>query len=68
MELVKYRKDIKIDVIALNIDNMEDLDQLRCTAKVTQGELYNANTYAELVHSINKSFNIEKRVDAKILY
>lgn len=68
MELVKYRKDIKIDVIALNIDNMEDLDQLRCTAKVTKGELYNANTYAELVHSLNKSFNGEKRVDAKILY
>ena len=68
MELVKYRKDIKIDVIALNIDNMEDLDQLRCTAKVTKGELYNANTYAELVHSLNKSFNSEKRVDAKILY
>lgn len=68
MELVKYRKDIKIDVIALNIDNMDDLDQLKCTAKVTKGELYNANTYAELMHSLNKSFNSEKHVDAKIIY
>ena len=68
MELIKYRKDIRIDVIALNIDNDDDLDQLECTAKVTKGQLYNANTKAELLHSLNKAFRSKKSVDAKILY
>jgi len=67
MELVKYRKDIRIDVIALNIDSAEDLDQLRCTAKVTKGKLYNADTHAELVKSLNSAFNSKKHVDAKII-
>jgi Ca-activated chloride channel family protein len=68
MELIKYRKDIKIDVIALNIDSEEDLDQLRCTSTVTSGKFYRADTQAELIHSLNESFNSRKRVDAKILY
>ena len=68
MELVKYRKDIRIDVIALNIDNEEDLDQLKCTANVTSGKLYKADTQAELVHSLNHAFNSQKHVDAKIMY
>ena len=68
MELVKYRKDIKIDVIAFNMDNYDDLDQLECVAKVTKGKLYNAATKAELVRSINSAFKTRKNVDAKILY
>lgn len=68
MELVKYRKDIKIDVIALNLDNEEDLDQLRCTAVVTGGKLYSANTQAELIQNLNNAFNRRKHVDAKLLY
>ena len=68
MELVKYRKDIRIDVIALNIDNYDDLEQLICTAKVTRGKLYKADTKAELIHSLNNAFKSKKSVDAKILY
>lgn len=69
MELIKYRKDIKIDVIALNLDNEEDLDQLRCTANVTGGKLYSANTQAELVRNLENAFGkAAKRVDAKLLY
>lgn len=68
MELIKYRKDIRIDVIALNIDNDEDLEQLECTAVVTSGKLYQADTKAELVKSLNKAFRTRKNVDAKILY
>ena len=68
MELIKYRKDIKIDVIAFNIDNEDDLDQLECVAKVTKGNLYNADTKAQLVKSLNKVFKVKKEVDAKILY
>lgn len=68
MELIKYRKDIKIDVIAFNIDNEDDLDQLECVATVTKGKLYNADTKAELVRSLNHAFRAKKEVDAKILY
>ena len=68
MELIKYRKDIKIDVIAFNLDNDEDLEQLECTAIVTKGKLYQADTKAELVRSLNSAFKTQKNVDAKILY
>jgi Ca-activated chloride channel family protein len=68
MELVKHRKDIKIDVIALNIDDEDDLDQLRCSATVTSGKLYNATTEAELLQGLNNIFNAEKHVDARIMY
>ena len=67
MELIKYRKDIKIDVIAFNIDNQDDLDQLECVAKVTSGKIYNAETKAELMRSLDKAFKAKKHVDAKIL-
>ena len=68
MNLVKYRKDIRIDVIAFNIGNEDDLDQLECVATVTKGKLYNADTKAELMHGLNNAFKARKEVDAKILY
>lgn len=67
MELVKTRKDVKIDVIAFNIEDEDDLDQLQCTALVTAGKFYSANTAADLVKSLQKSLNINKKVDAKII-
>jgi Ca-activated chloride channel family protein len=67
MELIKYRKDIKIDVIAFNIDNDDDLDQLECVVKVTKGKIYSAETKAELMKSLNNIFNADKKVDAKII-
>ena len=33
MELIKIRRDVKIDVIAFNIDDEDDLKQLQCTAR-----------------------------------
>lgn len=68
MELIKVRKDINIDVIAFNIDDEEDLEQLECTSLVTSGKFYNAKTSADLVRSLNNSVNSFKSVDAKILY
>ena len=68
MNLVKYRKDIRIDVIAFNIGNEDDLDQLECVATVTKGKLYHADTKAELMHGLNNAFRAKKEVDAKILY
>lgn len=67
MELVKTRKDVKIDVIAFNISAQDDIDQLQCTAFVTTGKFYTANTAAELTKSLQKSLNVQKQVDAKII-
>ena len=67
MELIKVRKDFKIDVIAFNIGNKDDLDQLQCTALVTSGKFYMAHTSAELADSLNKSLNMRKKVEAKII-
>ena len=67
IELIKTRKDIKIDVIAFNIYNKNDLDQLQCTALVTTGKFHRANTSAELVKSLQKSLSTHKQVEAKII-
>ncbi|MBP3924853.1 VWA domain-containing protein [bacterium] len=67
MELIKYRKDVTIDVIAFNIANQEDLAQLECTSLVTSGKFYTANTAAELANSLNDSLNKQKKVEAKII-
>ena len=67
MELVKFRKDVKIDVIAFNLFNEDDLDQLECTALVTTGKFHTANTAAELANSLRQSINSRKNVEAKII-
>lgn len=67
MELIKFRKDVKIDVIAFNINNQDDLEQLECTSMVTSGKFFNAQTTAELVRSLNNSINSVKKVEAKII-
>lgn len=67
MELIKHRQDIKIDVIAFNIDNQADLDQLECVAKVTSGKMYSADTKADLKQSLDRAFKSKKQVDAVII-
>ena len=67
MNLIKTRKDVKIDVIAINIDNIDDLDQLKCTANVTSGKLYNVNTEAELKRSFDETITNRKKVNALIV-
>ena len=67
MKLVKYRRDVQIDVIAFNIKDYEDLEQLRCTALVTSGKFYNAQTSAQLFDGFDKSINGVKNVEAKII-
>ena len=54
IELVKNRKDIKIDVIAFNVNDDDDLAQLRCTADVTGGHFTEAETKAQLFHSMEE--------------
>lgn len=67
MNLIKTRKDVNIDVIAFNISNQDDLDQLECTALVTKGKFYTAKTAAELAHSLQNSINTKKQVEAVII-
>lgn len=67
MNLIKIRRDVSIDVIAFNVQNDEDLEQLKCTALVTSGKFYNAQTAAELLNGFNNSIDRVKNVEAKIL-
>lgn len=67
IELMKYRNDIRIDVIALAIGDEDANNQLKCVALVTSGKFYNANTAAELKNSLQDSLNLQKEVQAEII-
>ena len=66
IELMKKRRDIKIDVIAFNVSDSDDLAQLKCTADVTGGNFSEANTRAELFRSMEEFILPHKRVEAAI--
>ena len=67
MNVLTQRPDISIDVIAFDINNAEADAQLKCTALVSAGKFYKANTEAQLVNSLTNSLNIEKDVQGVIL-
>lgn len=67
INLMKYRDDIRIDVIALAIGDDDANNQLKCVALVTSGKFYNANTAAELKNSLQDSLNLQKEVQGVIL-
>ena len=67
MNLIKIRRDVSIDVIAFNVNDSEDLQQLECTALVTSGKFSNPKTAAELLNSFNNSIEAAKSVEAKIV-
>ena len=67
MNLIHTRHDVNIDVIAFNVDNKDDLDQLQCTALVTSGKFYQARTSADLIRGMQNSLNVKKDVDAQII-
>ena len=66
IELVKTRRDIKIDVIAFNVHDENDLAQLKCTADVTGGRFSEADTKAELFRSMEEMILPHKNVEATI--
>lgn len=66
--LMKQRRDIKIDVIAFDVEGEDDLAQLKCTADVTGGKFSEADTKAELFRSMeNMILPHKKEVEAVIL-
>ena len=67
MNLIKIRRDVTIDVIAFNVQDSDDLEQLQCTALVTSGRFYNAQTAAELLNGFNNSIEGANSVEAKII-
>ncbi len=66
IELIKTRKDIKIDVIAFDVEDSDDLAQLKCTADVTGGNFTEADTRAELFRSMQDFIIPHKTVEAQI--
>ena len=67
IELMKKRRDIKIDVIAFNVHDSSDLDQLKCVADVTSAKFVEADTSAELFRSMEELILPHKQVEA-LLY
>ena len=67
IELIKERKDIKIDVIAFNVHDSNDLDQLKCVADVTSAKFIQADTNAQLMRSMEELILPHKQVEA-LLY
>ena len=64
---LKYYTNLKIDVIAYDLKNKDDISQLQCVAFATKGQFYQSNTTAELAKSLNNSINAHKEVEAKII-
>ena len=65
--LMKERRDVKIDVIAFNVHDSEDLDQLRCVADVTSAHFIEADTSAQLINAMQELILPHKQVEA-LLY
>lgn len=66
IELVKTRRDIKIDVIAFNVHDDDDLAQLKCTADVTGGMFSEVDTKADLFRTMENMILPHKNVEAVI--
>ena len=66
IELVKTRRDIKIDVIAFNVHDDDDLAQLKCTADVTGGMFSEVETKADLFRTMENMILPHKNVEAVI--
>ncbi len=66
IDLMKTRDDIRIDVIAFDIHDMEANNQLRCTALMTSGKFLSANSEHDLSRSLFESVGINKDVKGSI--
>ena len=67
IELMKERRDVKIDVVAFNVHDADDLDQLKCVADVTSAKFIKADTNAQLMRSMEELILPHKQVEA-LLY
>ncbi len=67
IRLMQEREDIKIDVIAFAINDPEADAQLKCTAAVTSGKIYRANTAADLAKSLEQALNVTTDVQGTVI-
>ena len=66
-ELYQLLCELEEHPMNINAVTREDLEQLQCTALVTSGKFYNAQTSAQLYNGFNKSIDMLKNVEAKII-
>lgn len=66
INLMKQRDDVKIDVIAFDVHDVEANNQLRCTALTTSGKFLNANSASDLANSLFETIGISKDVKGSI--
>lgn len=66
INLMKTRDDVKIDVIAFDVHDIEANNQLRCTALMTRGKFLNANSQEDLANSLFETLGISKDVKGSI--
>ena len=57
---------LRQDVIAFDVENGDDLAQLKCTADVTGGSFSESHTSAQLFHSMEDMILPHKNVEALI--
>ena len=66
INLMKTRNDVKIDVIAFDIHDVEANNQLRCTALMTSGKFLSAQNEQDLSNSLFETVGINKDVRGSI--
>ncbi len=66
INLMKTRNDVKIDVIAFDIHDIEANNQLRCTALMTSGKFLSAQNEQDLSNSLFETVGINKDVRGSI--
>ena len=66
INLMRERNDVKIDVIAFDVHDIEANNQLRCTALVTSGKYLTAGNEADLSRSLFETVGISKDVRGNI--
>ena len=66
INLMKERNDVKIDVIAFDVHDIEANNKLRCTALVTSGKFLSAGNEADLSKSLFETVGVSKDVKGDI--
>ncbi len=66
INLMKTRDDVKVDVIAFDIQDVEANNQLRCTALMTSGKFLSANSEEDLSKSLFETTGVSKDVRGNI--
>ena len=67
INLMKTRNDVKIDVIAFDVQDIEANNQLKCTALMTSGKFLTADSEENLSKSLFETVGINKDVKGAVI-